>query len=292
MIRIENESLSVEIAELGAEVRSVLHKGTELSYMWSGDPAYWGRVSPVLFPIVGRLKDGRYTAEGKTYEISQHGFLRDAVFEVAETQAASVTFTFESNGKYLGVYPYEFRVEIGYRLEEDRLYVEWKVNNLEKDKQMYFSIGAHPAFRVPLKTFEEAADYKLHLKPVKDEQVTTYELVDGLIRMKDQPAVLPAVSIQSALFENDALVYDGIEEVRLESSEGNGVAVSLQGFPYVGVWSKYDAKAGTIAPFVCIEPWFGIADTIDSTGVLSEKAGIQQLAPEAAFTTSYQMTFF
>lgn len=292
MIRIENESLRVEIAELGAEVRSVLHKDTQLSYMWNGDTAYWGRVSPVLFPIVGRLKDGRYTAEGKTYELSQHGFLRDTVFKMAETQADSVTFTFESNGKYQDVYPYEFRVEIGYRLEEDRLYVEWNVNNLEKDKQMYFSIGAHPAFRVPLKNGEEAADYKLYLKPVKEEQVTAYELVDGLIRMQDQPAVLPAVPIQPALFENDALVYDKIEEVRLESSKGNGVAVSLPGFPYVGIWSKYDAQAGTIAPFVCIEPWFGIADTTDSTSVLSQKAGIQQLAPEAAFTTSYHITFF
>lgn len=292
MIRIENESLSVEIAEMGAEVRSVLHKGTRLSYMWSGDPAYWGRVSPVLFPIVGRLKDGRYTAEDKIYELSQHGFLRDAVFGVKEAQDGSAAFFLESNGKYQDVYPYEFRVEIGYRLEEDRLYVDWKVDNLEKDKTMYFSIGAHPAFRVPLKPDEDAADYKLHLKPVKDGQVTSYELVDGLIRKKGQPAVLPAVPIQAALFGNDALVYDDIEEVRLQSSKGNGVAVALPGFPYVGIWSKYDAQEGTMAPFVCIEPWFGIADTTDTTGVLSQKAGIQQLAPETAFRASYQMTFF
>ncbi|PAF19073.1 aldose 1-epimerase family protein [Terribacillus saccharophilus] len=292
MIRLENEALIVDIAELGAEVRNVLHKDTQLSYMWSGDAAYWGRVSPVLFPIVGRLKGGQYTAEGKTYELSQHGFLRDAVFQVSDAQATAVTFAKESNGEYRDVYPYEFRVEIRYRLEADQLHVDWKVNSLEEEDTMYFSIGAHPAFRVPLQSGEHAADYKLHLKPVQDKQITTYELVDGLIQEKEQPAVLPAVPIQAALFENDALVYGHIEEVRLQSSAGNGVAVSLSGFPYVGIWSKYDAVSGTMAPFVCIEPWFGIADTTDSKGVLSQKAGIQKLAPDAEFNSSYRMTFF
>ncbi|MFP7476794.1 aldose 1-epimerase family protein [Terribacillus saccharophilus] len=292
MIIIENESLRVEIAELGAEVRSVLHHDTQLSYMWSGDTAYWGRVSPVLFPIVGRLKDGQYTAEGKKYELSQHGFLRDAAFEVTDAKSASATFVKESNGEYQDVYPYEFRVEIRYRLEADQLHVEWKVNNLETEKQMFFSIGAHPAFRVPLKSGENAADYKLHLKPAQHKQVTAYELADGLIREKEQPAVLPAMSIQAALFEDDALIYDQIDEVRLQSSQGNGVSVTLPGFPYVGIWSKYDATTGTIAPFVCIEPWFGIADTTDSIGVLSQKSGIQKLAPKAEFNSSYHMTFF
>lgn len=292
MIRIENESLRVEIAELGAEVRSVQHKDTQLSYMWSGDAAYWGRISPVLFPIVGRLKDGQYIAEGKKYELSQHGFLRDAVFQVSDAQATSVTFIKESNREYRDVYPYEFRVEICYRLEADQLHVDWKVNSLEKEELMYFSIGAHPAFRVPLISGEHAADYKLHLKPVQNKQVTVYELADGLIREKEQPAVLPAMPIQAALFENDAIVYDHIEEVRLQSSEGNGVAVSLSEFPYVGIWSKYDAATSTMAPFVCIEPWFGIADTTDSTGVLSQKTGIQKLAPGAEFNSSYLMTFF
>lgn len=292
MIRLENETLIVEIADLGAEVRSVLHKDTQLTYMWSGDAAYWGRVSPVLFPIVGRLKDGQYTAEDKTYELTQHGFLRDAVFHVSDAQATSVTFTKDSNGEYQDVYPYEFRVEIRYRLEADQLHVDWKVNSLEKEKMMYFSIGAHPAFRVPLTSGEHAADYKLHLKSVQDKQVTAYELADGLIREKEQPAVLPAMPIQAALFKNDAIVYDHIEEVRLQSDKGNGVAVSMPEFPYVGIWSKYDAASGTIAPFVCIEPWFGIADTTDSAGVLSQKAGIQKLAPEAEFNSSYRMTFF
>ncbi|MFP7492824.1 aldose 1-epimerase family protein [Terribacillus saccharophilus] len=292
MIVIGNDVLTVEIAEMGAEIRSVLHTETQLSYMWSGDAAYWGRVSPVLFPIVGRLKDGSYTTEGKTYELSQHGFLRDEVFEVKEAQAASVVFSLESNGKYQEVYPYEFRVEIRYWLQMDQLHVEWRVYNLETEKQMFFSIGAHPAFRLPLKSGEHPADYKLHVKPVQDEQVTAYTLADGLVHETAEPAVLPAMPIQASLFENDALIYDHIEEVRLQSSEGNGVSVSLQDFPYVGIWSKYDDASKTIAPFVCIEPWFGIADTTDSTGVLSQKKGIQKLDPEAVFMTSYQMTFF
>ncbi|SNZ03652.1 Galactose mutarotase [Terribacillus aidingensis] len=292
MICMENDLLKVEVAELGAEVRSVVHKDTKISYMWSGDTAYWGRVSPVLFPIVGRLKDNQYTAEGNTYELSQHGFLRDATFQVSHADKSAVTFNLESNGSYKEIYPYEFRVEIAYQLDHDKLSVEWKVTNLEQAETMYFSIGAHPAFRLPLLSGEETADYKLRIKPVQGKQVTAYELVDGLIRENGQPTVLPAVSVKADLFENDALVYDHIEEVHLQSEGGNGVTVTMFDFPFVGIWSKYDKAARTMAPFICIEPWFGIADTVESTGELSEKAGVQQLLPKSDFRSVYTMTFY
>jgi galactose mutarotase-like enzyme len=292
MICMENDLLKVEVAALGAEVRSVVHKNTNISYMWSGDAAYWGRVSPVLFPIVGRLKDNQYKAEGNTYELSQHGFLRDATFQVSYADKTSVTFTLESKGNYKEIYPYEFRVEIAYQLLQDKLSVEWKVTNLEQAKTMYFSIGAHPAFRMPLLSDEETADYKLRLKPLQDKQVTAYELVDGLIRENGQPTVLPAMSVKADLFENDALIYDHIEEVHLQSEKGNGVAVAMSGVPFVGIWSKYDKAAKTMAPFICIEPWFGIADTAESTGELSEKVGVQQLQPKSDFRSVYTMTFY
>jgi galactose mutarotase-like enzyme len=291
MICIENNLLKVEVAELGAEVRSVFHKDTEISYMWSGDAAYWGRVSPVLFPIVGRLKDSQYKAEGKTYELSQHGFLRDAKFQVSRANKSAVTFILESNGGYKEVYPYEFRVEISYHLDQDKLSVDWKVTNLEQAKTMYFSIGAHPAFRIPLVPGEETADYKLRLKPVQGKQVTAYELVDGLIQKNGQPTVLPATPVKADLFANDALVYDHIDEVHLQSEKGNGVAVAMSGFPFVGIWSKYDQATETMAPFICIEPWFGIADTVDSIGEFSQKTGIQQLLPQNDFRSTYTMTF-
>ncbi|QXE01385.1 aldose 1-epimerase family protein [Terribacillus sp. DMT04] len=292
MICIENDLLKVEVAELGAEVRSVIHKDTKISYMWNGDAAYWGRVSPVLFPIVGRLKNNQYKAEGNRYELSQHGFLRDAAFKVSHTTKSAVTFTLESNGSFKEIYPYEFRVEIAYQLDNDKLSVEWRVTNLEQAKTMYFSIGAHPAFRLPLLSGEETADYKLQLKPVQHKQVTAYELVDGLIRESGQPTELPVMTVNAHLFENDALVYDHIEEVHLQSDNGNGVAVTMSGFPFVGIWSKYDKTEKTMAPFICIEPWFGIADTVEATGELSEKAGVQQLQPRSDFHSVYTMTFY
>ena len=149
MRTIENDQLLIQINKRGAEVREVLHKESGRHYMWSGDPAYWGRVSPVLFPIVGRLKDDQYKIGDQTYELSQHGFLRDVDFDLFEEAKDKVAFQYQSNGRHVEQYPYEFTARIRYELSENGLTISWEIDH-DGDDTMYFSIGGHPAFHVPL----------------------------------------------------------------------------------------------------------------------------------------------
>ncbi|WP_160726201.1 aldose 1-epimerase family protein [Bacillus sp. USDA818B3_A] len=291
MIVIENDWLLVEITHQGAEVRKVKHKKNGLDYMWTGDKAYWGRVSPVLFPIVGRLKEDRYQIDGRTYEMPQHGFLRDVEFEVEEQTTTGVSFSFTSGGRYLHVYPYDFKAIIRYELNEDTLAVRWEIVN-ENKKEMYFSIGAHPAFKVPLFENEAIEDYNLYFTPAPDKNVIEYELKDSLIYEKGKANNLSSIQLKDSLFAHDALVFSHIDQVKLESKNSeHGVVVSFEGFPFVGIWSKYSDTDGEMAPFVCIEPWYGIADTFDTTGNFKEKYGINNLKPRETFRAKHSMQF-
>ncbi|MFB3170076.1 aldose 1-epimerase family protein [Neobacillus sp. 179-C4.2 HS] len=291
MIVIENDWLKVDVLRHGAEVRKVMHKKNALDYMWTGDEAYWGRVSPVLFPIVGRLKEDHYELDGKTYKMSQHGFLRDVKFDVAEQTSTTVSFVFESLGRFVHVYPYEFKATIRYRLIEDSLIVQWQILNANKE-EMYFSIGAHPAFRIPLVENETIEDYHLNFTPAANKNVMEYELRNSLIHEKGIVNNLSTIQLKNALFANDALIYSNIDRLALVSKQSShGVEVIFQGFPFVGIWSKYIEPDGTIAPFVCIEPWYGIADTYDTTGNLKEKFGVNKLGAGETFQAEYIMKF-
>lgn len=291
MIVIENDWLKVDIVRLGAEVRKVAHKKNKLDYMWTGDEVYWGRVSPVLFPIVGRLKEDHYQLDGQTYKMSQHGFLRDVVFDVAEQTSSTVSFVFESLGSFVHVYPYEFKAVIQYSLKEDSLIVDWQILN-ENKEEMYFSIGAHPAFKVPLVENETIENYHLNFTPAANKNVMEYELKNSLIHEKGTANDLSTIQLNNSLFAHDALIYSNIEKVALVSNQSSrGVEVMFQGFPFVGIWSKYMETNGTIAPFVCIEPWYGIADTYDTTGNLKEKFGVNKLGAGETFQAEYIMKF-
>ncbi|MFS0634929.1 aldose 1-epimerase family protein [Mesobacillus foraminis] len=291
MILIENKWLKVGIETSGAEVRTVQHKINGLDYMWTGDSAYWGRVSPILFPIVGRLKDDQYQLEGKTYQMSQHGFLRDVQFEVEKQGDTHVSFGFESLGRFVEVYPYEFKAFIHYSLEEDSLLVHWEIVN-ENQEDMYFSIGAHPAFKVPLLDNETIEDYSLHLTPAADKKVMEYELKDSLIHEKGSADDVTAIQLSDSLFAQDALVYSHIDEITLKSNtSAHAVEVTFKDFPFVGIWSKYMEESGKMAQFVCIEPWYGIADTVDTTGDLKEKFGVNKLEAGETFQAKYKMKF-
>ncbi|CAH0345256.1 aldose 1-epimerase family protein [Bacillus sp. CECT 9360] len=291
LIVIENDWLQVEIVSNGAEVRKVKHKKNGLDYMWTGDKNYWGRVSPVLFPIVGRLMDDKYQHNGETYEMSQHGFLRDAEFDLDKQTTTNVSFVVESAGRYTNVYPYEFKAFIHYMLKEDSLIVHWEIVNESKEK-MYFSIGAHPAFKMPVLDNETIKDYSLHFTPAANKNVMEYELKDSLIHVKGTTNDISTIQLTDSLFANDALVYSNIDSITLTSNKsGHGVEVMLEKFPFVGIWSKYMDSAGTTAPFVCIEPWYGIADTYDSSGKMDEKLGVNALEIGETFQAEYKMKF-
>ncbi|MGI8385207.1 aldose 1-epimerase family protein [Robertmurraya sp. P23] len=291
MITIESEWLKVDIESHGAEVRRVKHKKNGLDYMWTGDNKYWGRVSPVLFPIVGRLKDDQYQVNGQTYKMSQHGFLRDVEFSVLEQTATNASFIFESAGRFSDVYPYEFKAIIRYILQDDSLSVHWEIVN-ENEKEMHFSIGAHPAFKIPLLENETIEDYHLHFTPAADKNVREYELQNSLLHEKGSINDIGTLPLTNSLFAHDALVFSNIDRITLVSNKSShGVEVMFENFPFVGIWSKYIDEDGSIAPFVCIEPWYGVADTYDTSGDFSEKFGNNMLEPGNTFHTEYSMRF-
>ena len=291
LIEIENEWLKVEISRDGAELRKVKHKKNNLDYMWTGDPAYWGRVSPVLFPIIGKLKEDRFQLNKQTYSMSQHGFLRDVEFDVNEQTATHISFVFESTGRFAHVYPYEFKVLIHYRLKKDTLIVEWEIVNLNNET-MYFSIGAHPAFKVPLLEDETTEDYSLQFTHAVNKNVIEYEIKDGLIHEKGIAHDISTIPLSNSLFKNDALIYSNIESIKLVSSKSDhSVEVMFEKFPFVGVWSKYMESDAKMAPFVCIEPWHGIADSHDTNGDFKNKHGINKLGIGRTFQTEYKMKF-
>ncbi|UUH74189.1 aldose epimerase family protein [Bacillus altitudinis] len=197
-------------------MREVLHKESGRQYMWSGDPAYWGRVSPVLFPIVGRLKDDQYKIDDQTYQLSQHGFLRDVDFELFEEAKDQVVFQYQSNGRHTSQYPYEFTARISYALSENGLTISWEIVH-EGDGTMYFSIGGHPAFHVPLVEGEQTDDYSLTLIPSTEHDPVQYELHDSLVREKEKGVEFEPIQLRPELFQNDAMIFSHIDQVSLTS---------------------------------------------------------------------------
>lgn len=291
VINMENEWLHVELSSHGAELRRVKHKENKLDYMWSGDSNYWGRISPVLFPIVGRLKDDQYQLNNKTYHMSQHGFLRDVAFDIDKQTSTSVSFVFASDRRFTSMYPYEFKAFIHYTLEENELRVQWEIVN-ENEEEMYFSIGGHPAFKIPLLENESLEDYHVQLIAAPKSQVKSYELEGALIYEKGLVHGDQMIPLSPAIFKNDALIYENIQSAKLVSSKSrHSVELFMEGFPFIGVWSKYLDDVGEVAPFLCLEPWYGIADTLDSTGDYKEKLGINQLDVGEVFQAAYRIKF-
>ncbi|TWI59682.1 aldose 1-epimerase family protein [Halalkalibacter nanhaiisediminis] len=289
MVVLENDVVRVQIKEEGAEVTEFFHKENRLDFMWNGDPAYWGRVSPVLFPIVGRLKDDHYSIDGQDYTLTQHGFLRDCTFELVEKHETAARFQISSDGRFLDVYPYEFEVMIDYKLTDRKLEVRWKVLNKDTDT-MYFSIGAHPAFKVPLQDGENISDYFIKIQPSKQE-VTEYYLDQSLLHVKGTVNELSTFPLSAGMFANDALIYSNIDQMTIASKKNpHQIQVDFKGFPFVGIWSKYNEDDKSIAPFLCIEPWYGVADTYDTIGDFKTKLGINRLEQGDVFQASYSIT--
>lgn len=288
-IAIENEQLKVVINTKGAELASIFHKQHELEYMWCGNPAVWGKHSPVLFPIVGTLKNNRYFFEEKTYELSRHGFARDKNFEVAVCGSHAATFLLSSNNDTLQVYPFPFKFYLHYEIKGNTLIVEYEVVNTGT-APMYFSVGAHPAFAVPLAADTSYEDYYLafeKIEPLERWPITA----DGLI--DDAPIAVPGkggtLPLTKALFNKDALVLKHLQSSvvsLLSSKTEHGLHFSFKGFPYMGIWATKGAD------FVCIEPWCGIADSAHSSQQLTEKEGIEILLPEHGWKRNWQVELF
>lgn len=286
---LENDHLWVTVNKKGAELTSVKSKSTRIEYMWSADPAYWAKTSPILFPVVGTLRNDSFLYLGKFYTLSRHGFARDMVFNLVEQNKECATFQLLSNAITLEKYPFEFSLEVSYKLAKDFLEVSYNVKNTGSDT-MYFSIGAHPAFKVPLTDDTKFEDYFLQFSEIENAPRWP---IDSLGLIMDKPAALlentSELKLTHDLFSQDALVFKNLrsDKVSIKSARHeHGLDFYFEGFPYLGIWSYKNAD------FVCIEPWCGIADSVLHNQSLVEKEGIIELSSSESWTRSWKVRFY
>ncbi|MDQ2793521.1 MAG: AAA family ATPase [Bacteroidota bacterium] len=271
----------------GAELISLVATASGLEYLWSADPAVWGRHAPVLFPLVGRLPGDAYHYQGHDYRLPQHGFARDQEFAVLRQTDTELVFRLQHDDSTRAVFPFAFELLITYTLRGAQLSVRWDVRNPAADQPLLFSIGAHPAVRCPLLPGEQFEDYYFSFDhPVTlDRHLLTGGLLTGeTARVLTHNQELP---LSYALFANDALVFKHYDFTRLtlrSRKSARFVRFRFDGFPYLGLWTK-----GPGANFVCVEPWYGIASPAGAPGELSEKEGILTLEPGQSFTAMYSM---
>lgn len=285
LFQIGNEQITIQVDSMGAEMKSLKKTATGVEYMWEGNPEYWKRTSPVLFPIVGGLHGGEYIHNGKSYPMGQHGFARDMEFRLKSQTNREIWFSLESDEETLMKFPYEFLLELGYELQESTVIVKWKVAN-PSTKELHFSIGGHPAFRCPLAEGAKQADYRLRFDA---KEVTAGILQNGLMSKEETTYSLENgyLWITENLFDNDALVIenDQAHEVALIKPDGSPYLTVSFDAPLFGIWSPPGKKA----PFVCIEPWYGRCDSVDFSGTWEERKWGQHIAAGASFEAAYQI---
>ena len=286
MHTLKNDVLTVEVSEHGAELHSIRKGATE--YLWQADPKFWARHSPVLFPIVGSVWDKLYRVDGKVYELGQHGFARDMDFVKVEGNDTEVFYRLESNDETLKKYPWPFRLEIGHKLKDNAIEVIWRVYN-PGTEEMYFQIGAHPAFYYP--------DYD----PETDERgYFSFDRSEGLecIRIMEKGCV-DAVTKYPLEIPQDGLLplrkdtFDVIDTIMLQDSQIGRVTLHRNDgtpwlslkftAPVVGLWSPPTKNA----PFICIEPWYGRCDRAGYTGDYRQKDWVNSLESGKEFEGIY-----
>ena len=288
-IRLNNPLVQASFKLQGAEISSFVLGGTE--YIWQADPEIWGRHTPVLFPIVGQLKDNTYFVDRKAYHLSQHGFARDSEFKLIEQTSTKVVFLLESDPETLKAYPFSFQLYISYTLEGSSLKVEYKVKNPAKTT-MLFGIGGHPALNCPLDPAKETfEDYEMDFH-TDDSEKEIYLLEGTLLGLQKDVLSLNQGrrDLDYSLFEKDALIFDteAPSKISVKSKKtGHGFSMKYGEFRWLGVWTK-----GGRPGFICLEPWNGIADRIDHDQDFSKKLGINTLDGGKEYRVSYTMDFF
>jgi len=279
---ISNSILKAQIKHLGAELIS-LKSNQNKEYIWEGNPTFWGKHSPILFPIVGTLKNNIYLINGKQYQLNRHGFAREMEFELIQKTPESARFSLISTKETKKMYPFDFELQICYSLKGNKLNIDFKVEN-KNEITMPFSIGAHPALALP-GNFE---NYRLEFQ--QDEILNYYLLEGGLISNNsvELPLNNRQLGLKYQLFENDALVFKTLKSNSITILEKANpiVKVNFNEFPNLGIWTVQNA------PFLCVEPWFGYSDTLTGYDDFSKKEGIRLLRKMETFESNYNLEVF
>ncbi len=288
-ICLSNKRAKATFNQKGAELCSFILDGTE--YIWQADPSVWNRHAPVLFPIVGRLKEDTYLVKNKTYHLSQHGFARDTEFELFSQSETSVSFMLESDPGTLDVYPFSFRFYISYTLIDFSLEVKYRIENPSEEK-ILFSVGGHPAFNCPLNPDQEVfEDYEIEFFD-GSFQKEIYQLKGPYLSHEKKLLSLQSgkLNLSYDLFKNDALIVDSQAPFKISvksKNTGKGFSMEYKDFRWLGIWTK-EKGAG----FICLEPWNGMADTVNHDQHFERKSGINTLLPGEKYEVDYLVNIF
>lgn len=280
MYELRNEHLIIRVNSLGAELQSIRSVSAGTEYLWQGDPSVWSGRAPILFPIVGTLKDGKYLFDQRTYHLPRHGLARTANFQTLSSEPHRLCQGLSSDGNTKQIYPWDFDLQIQYSLRESCIDIEYKVTNTGS-VPMRFAIGSHPAFRLPkpldvysirFSDQEVLLRYPLNGEGLLTENGMPYELADQRIPLHE------------SLFDDDALVFKNLRSsiISLYDKSDELLRVHTGGAPHLGIWAKPNA------PFVCIEPWFGHSDSPVVSGQWEDKPAMQVLERKEVF--SYRWT--
>ena len=287
LFTLQNEYLKVTAKATGAELTSIFSKVRNKELLWNADAKFWSRHAPVLFPIVGKLKNNKYTVSDHQYSLPQHGFARDMDFEMYHQTTDKITFKLQSNPDTLQKYPYHFEFFLSYELYNNEVKTTYEVKN-KGSENMFFSIGAHPAFVCPLFENETLEDYYLEFE--KAEVLKRHLLTDGLFDGTTEAVFLDEniLPLHEDLFDKDAVVFKNIQSqsMVLKSKKSDyTLQFNFEGFPHFGIWSKRGSG------FLCLEPWCGYSDAIDFKGEFYEKEAIESVMPNQEFTRSFTAVF-
>lgn len=281
-ITLKNGDVCAKIISKGAELKSLKVGNREL--MWSADPTFWGKTSPILFPMIGTLKDGKTIINGSEYKISKHGFARDLELTPEDFNGNSAMFSLTQSDYTKAMYPFDFRFTVRYTLKADGITVTYRVHN-NSSTDMPFCIGAHPAFATP----GDMTDYRLQFTKLETAEVPNYDLTTGLHEENNRRPLMKEsteLNLSHEMFYEDVCYFDKIRsrQVELLNKDNTGVRVDFPDFTSLGVWQAKDA------PFLCIEPWCGSADFDDCSGIFAEKRGIEILPPDGEKAFTYSIT--
>ena len=282
-IYLKNNHFLVSISKIGAEITSIENTNDNKQILWTPNQMHWNRTAPNLFPIVGRLKNDEYLYNNQSYKMLQHGFARNLEFEIVNFSDTSLSLLLKNNEATFQQYPFEFQLQISFILHDNSLDIHYEIRN-ESETEMPFSIGAHPAFAIDksLDSYQLIFDQPFSIERFLIDQ--------GLYNGQSEPVIENSneLKLNNQLIENDAIVFKNppFYSVSLADLEGNKlVTVSSSDFHYWGFWSKPGA------PFFCIEPWAGLADSIHADGNLFHKEGIEVLAPNEFKKFAYSIEF-
>ncbi|WP_439881409.1 aldose 1-epimerase family protein [Pontibacter sp. MBLB2868] len=287
---LENETHKIGVESHGAELQHFIKKDENLEFIWLADPAVWNKHAPNLFPIVGELPNQHYKYNDETYQMKRHGFARDKEFDLVEEHHNKLVFELKYDEETLEQYPFKFRLLIAYKLEYNKLEVTYLVRN-EGDELMWFSVGGHPGFNVPLYQNEQYTDYFIEFE--EEETLSRYLLNDDGLLNGDTERVLQnsrLLPLNHQYFHKDALVFKDLNSTKLVLANHvnpRRVELNFEGFPFLGIWSKPGPS-----PYICIEPWCGIASRVGESGELQDKEGINELGPEQAFERTFTIAVY